>query len=727
VVINEVLTHTGPASSDAIELYNPTSDDVSIAGWYLTDDFHVPRKYLFPTNALVPAGGYLVLYQSNTFGLGSNAFALSSSGDGVYLFSGSREGELTGYVHGFRFGALAESMTFGRYVNSTGEEHCPVQIVPTLGQPNAGPLVGPVVISEIYYHPPDIAYPGGTADNTEDEYIELHNFGNQPVSLFDMDYPTNTWRLRGSVSFQFPQGQILPPGGFALIVNFAPSDLNLSNQFAIKMGVPAGVPLFGPLHGKLDNGGATVELARPDKPHLPPEQDVGFVPYVTVDRIRYSDETPWPGAADGLGLSLQRIHESNYGDDPVNWQAASRTSGASYEPGSLPVIVQQPQGQTNTPSSDVEMSVQATGPNPLNFQWRFNGKWLTGATNPRLSLTNVQPAQSGTYTVLVWSSSGSVSSDPAELVIATPPQILGQPADVYVRIAPDPEANPVTNATFQVIASSSSPLHYQWYFKESIVPGATNSTLTIANVQKTDWGEYAVTIRNDKGIALSKPAWLYPLVRPMFIAQPLSQSGTPGSAITFSASVSGWPPPFTFEWWQDSTLLASNVQTQTESFCSLVAFAAVGERQYSVVVRNVANPAGLRSAPATLKTLADSDGDGIPDVWWMSYDLTNLANRYADPDGDGMLNWEEYVAGTDPTNANSVLRLNLSREGRDLTFSFDAVSNKTYTLQCSGTPEAMDWLKLADFVARSSSHMERLTNGIHTTNLFYRLVTPQQP
>jgi hypothetical protein len=46
--------------------------------------------------------------------------------------------------------------------------------------------------------------------------------------------------------------------------------------------------------------------------------------------------------------------------------------------------------------------------------------------------------------------------------------------------------------------------------------------------------------------------------------------------------------------------------------------------------------------------------------WWMAqYGMTNNFNarELLDPDLDGMPTWEEYIAGTDPTNANSALAI----------------------------------------------------------------------
>ena len=63
---------------------------------------------------------------------------------------------------------------------------------------------------------------------------------------------------------------------------------------------------------------------------------------------------------------------------------------------------------------------------PLSFQWHFNGTNLQGAVDAALTLTNVQLAQAGTYTVLVTNAFGSVLSSNAVLTVLDP-WIVGQP------------------------------------------------------------------------------------------------------------------------------------------------------------------------------------------------------------------------------------------------------------------------------------------------------------
>src|SRR6185436_19300308 len=114
------------------------------------------------------------------------------------------------------------------------------------------------------------------------------------------------------------------------------------------------------------------------------------------------DKIPWPPAADGSGPSLQRKNSAAYGNDPANWEAAIATPGAEFIGGQSPAIVTQPQSQTAFIGQSATFNVSATGPAPLNFQWRFNGDDLSGATSSNLVLNNVQRSHAGDYSVVVF-------------------------------------------------------------------------------------------------------------------------------------------------------------------------------------------------------------------------------------------------------------------------------------------------------------------------------------
>jgi hypothetical protein len=337
VVIHEVLAHSAAPLEDAIELHNPTDAAVDISGWYLSDAPRTLRKFRIPDGTILPPGGYVVFYEAQFNAdplVNPLSFALSSSkGDEVQLATADPvSGQLTGYRTAVKFGPSELGVSFGRYVNSIGDEQFVALTTPTfgsddpglvedfrrgMGQPNAVPRVGPVVISEIMYHPPD----AGTNDNTLAEFIELHNLTAAPVPLHDPGAPTNTWRLRDAVDFEWPPGVSLAAGSYLLVVSFDPVlDPASLAAFRATYGLGQDVAIHGPYRGKLANSSAKVELWKPA-----PAADPGLVPYVLVERIKYADTVPWPVSADGLGHSMQRITPGGFGNEPTNWIAAAPT------------------------------------------------------------------------------------------------------------------------------------------------------------------------------------------------------------------------------------------------------------------------------------------------------------------------------------------------------------------------------------------------------------------
>ena len=325
VVINEALTHSDPPPpTDTVELLNLAGAPADISGWYLTDDFGTPKKFRIPDGTILGAGGF-VTFDESQFNTPSNAptsFALSSQGDSIYLFSADLAGNLTGYHHGFDFGAARNGVTFGRYLNSQGAEHFVAESLPTLGSTNSGPLVGPIVISEIHYHPVDVFTNGAYWDNMEEEFIELHNITGGTVPLYDPAHPANTWRLRDAVSFDFPTNLSIGAGEYLIVANINSADPAALAAFRARYSLSPSVPVVGPYSGKLDNDSGKIELYRPDSP-----EPTG-VPYTLVERIHYRDAAPWDAAADGIGAALQRIVVSAYGNDPTNWVAGGTSPGA---------------------------------------------------------------------------------------------------------------------------------------------------------------------------------------------------------------------------------------------------------------------------------------------------------------------------------------------------------------------------------------------------------------
>ena len=309
ILINEVLPHTDLPQVDSIELFNPTGEAVNISGWYLSDDLSEPQKYQIPNGIIISAGGYLV-FTENEFAAesqGEASFRLNSHGESTWLSSATSDGTLTGYTHGFEFGASANGVSFGRYLDSQGVEQIVAAEEVTLGSENAPPLIGPVVINELLYKQGEDGI----------EFVELINVSTEAVPLFDPDNPENTWKING-LAFVFPQGVTVQPNQSVLLTNVG------TEVFQAKYGQLNGVRVLGPFTGSIDNSGERITIQRPDDPDLVNGEIV--VPFIDVDSVRYDIEQPWP--VPDPGSSIEKISRRLFGQEPDNWQVSLSPEGS---------------------------------------------------------------------------------------------------------------------------------------------------------------------------------------------------------------------------------------------------------------------------------------------------------------------------------------------------------------------------------------------------------------
>jgi Tol biopolymer transport system component len=108
----------------------------------------------------------------------------------------------------------------------------------------------------------------------------------------------------------------------------------------------------------------------------------------------------------------------------------------------------------------------------------------------------------------------------------------------------------------------------------------------------------------------------------------------------------------------------------------------------------------LNRAEDAFAAMVDSDSDGIPD-WWMLQFFGHPTGQAADHsraqddfDGDGMANLQEFLAGTDPTNPNSVFRIQVSfvSSTNAVLLSWPASASRNYRVQFNHDLSHPAWL-----------------------------------
>jgi hypothetical protein len=127
-------------------------------------------------------------------------------------------------------------------------------------------------------------------------------------------------------------------------------------------------------------------------------------------------------------------------------------------------------------------------------------------------------------------------------------------------------------------------------------------------------------------------------------------------------------------------------------------------------------------APPFILTVsaAQDDGDGMPSDWENLYGLdTNSNDGALDPDHDGYSNFQEYIVGTNPTNASRFAISDPHRSGAALSMGWNALSGRRYTVECRDSLTAGSWQVLTNFSGTNG------TMSFSATNLnpacFYRI------
>lgn len=501
VFINEVLTHTDLPELDSIELFNPTTNTVNIGGWFLTDDFYTPKKYRIPTGTTIAPRGYLV-FTEHQFNTGTNAFRFSEYGESAYLFPGDAETNLSGGVQGFDFEAAPNGVSFGCYTNSQTNVFFTLMRSVTLGTHNSYPRVGPVVVSEIMYRPPDST--NGT-DNDQDEFVELQNITATNVALFctftnetgfGVTAATNTWRLRNAVDFDFPTNQFLAAGARLLVVGFNPTNTTLLAAFRSKYSVSDSVAVYGPWSGKLDNSEETIELKQPDKPDM---GTTNIVPYIMIDKVHYQDHAPWPAGADGVGNSIQRLSATGFGNDPTNWFAGGITAGRENIPNTAPAIalVSPTNGAVFPYGVNPVLSVSVSDPDGSIASVRYleGDSTVALVTNAPFDFTWVVPP-SGPHAiraVAIDNLGGIALSGTNKFTVEDPPVLSFSPeygyvtegnsgfSDMVFTVTLTPAAVLAVTARFATanVTASSGTDYIQTNGTVTFLPGETSKTLVV--------------------------------------------------------------------------------------------------------------------------------------------------------------------------------------------------------------------------------------------------------
>ncbi len=286
------------------------------------------------------------------------------------------------------------------------------------------------------------------------------------------------------------------------------------------------------------------------------------------------------GAATNSTLFLSEPQAANEGDYQV---VVSNAAGAVTSAPALlrvlpaaPAILAGPTSLTVPAGSEVTFGVTATGSTPMTIWWFQNGSLVSLATNLQFVITNAQSTDSGNYQVMVSNLLGTATSTNAALTVL--------PAKPVFALQPSaPSELPLgTNVTLQCLAVGTAPIVYQWQRYGTNLPGATQASLTLTNLNSVNSGSYRVVATNYIGGTTSLVASIYLLgTIPSLVQQPVSLEVLRGSTVTFNSLATG-SSPLSYQWYFNGT----NLPGATNRQLVLPAVSLASSGAYFVTVTN---------------------------------------------------------------------------------------------------------------------------------------------
>ena len=277
-----------------------------------------------------------------------------------------------------------------------------------------------VVFNELQYNP---------AGTKEEEWIEFHN---QMGIRMDL----SNWQIDGGVSFTFPAGTQMEPGGY-LVVAKDPANPALTGAGTV----------LGPYEGFLANGGDRLDL-RSSSNRL-------------MDRLDYGDSGKWPVSPDGSGATLAKRLPGLISRKSANWVS-------SYQIGGTPGSLNFPGDGMPPPPSLVMNEVAGATDSAFFVEFVNLSDSALNTSGYVLTMAGLQSSQVDLP---------EISLQPGDFLLLTEAQLGRRPADgdKLFLYTPGGEAVADGQEVTQRVRGRSPKFPGEWIFPDESTPGSANS------------------------------------------------------------------------------------------------------------------------------------------------------------------------------------------------------------------------------------------------------------
>ncbi len=229
-------------------------------------------------------------------------------------------------------------------------------------------------------------------------------------------------------------------------------------------------------------------------------------------------------------------------------------SDTAYINAIVPIsFTQHPNDTTVCSGEDVNLLVKIDGSEPFYYQWLLNdvnvyGDNVSGANSDDLFINEIYIGQQGVYTCFVWNECGSATSNPANVVVNTMPELYTQPLSNELCEGEELEIDFIYNG--------SEPLHFEWFRLSDVEAVSTSAALYFPHAGPDLSDDYFCIVSNSCGVISTDTITISVLSLPEIINQPVGANLCAGNPLSLEIVAEG-SEPMTYLWYRNESALTA--------------------------------------------------------------------------------------------------------------------------------------------------------------------------